>query len=120
MNKPMKRLRGLKDLLVDAVDHGAGAIEKVHLGTAKRTFDVLEAIPGLDEPSKLVHVVHDASVHGVYTTVRLVTRGVGAALGLVLDGANAIVERTAEDVSSGAPTPADPPHADGPDERNRS
>jgi len=113
VNKTLSRLRGLKDLLVDAVDHGTGAIEKVHVGTAKRTFDVLEAIPGVDEPTKLVHEVHDASVHGVYTTVRLVTRGVGMALDLVLDGAKAVASRAEGDVSSAPPGPTDP------EERNR-
>lgn len=88
MKKSIDRLRGLKNLLIDAVDHGAGAIEKVHLGTAKRTFDVLEAIPGIDEPTKVVHVVHDVSVQGVYGAVRLVTRVVG----VVLDAAIDVVE----------------------------
>ena len=114
MKKGMKRLKGLKDMLIDAVDHGAGAIEKVHVGTAKRTFDVLEAIPGIDEPSKLAHEVHDASVHGVYTTVRVVTRGVGAVLDLVLDGANAVVGAATDDVSSEPPEPATPPEPDDP------
>lgn len=85
MKKSIDRLRGLKNLIIDAVDHGAGAIEKVHLGTAKRTFDVLEAIPGIDEPTKVAHVVHDASVAGVYGAVRLVTRVVGVVLDAAID-----------------------------------
>ncbi len=31
-----KRLRGLKSLLADAVEHGASAIERVHQKTADR------------------------------------------------------------------------------------
>ncbi|MBC7171157.1 MAG: hypothetical protein H5U40_01955, partial [Polyangiaceae bacterium] len=71
MNTKIKRMRGLKDLLVDAVDHGAGAIEKVHLGTTARTFAVLDAIPVVALPSQGVKVIHDTSVRGVYGAVRL-------------------------------------------------
>ncbi len=98
MKKSIDRLRGLKNLLIDAVDHGAGAIEKVHLGTAKRTFDVLEAIPGIDEPTKVAHVVHDVSVAGVYGAVRLVTRVVGVVLDAAIDVAEyEVVEAKRDD-----------------------
>lgn len=88
MTQSKRRLRGLKDLVVDAVEHGSSAVERVHLATAKRTFDVLEALPGVALPSKGVHVVHDLSVKGVYGAIRLVNRAVGAALDVAIDAAS--------------------------------
>lgn len=88
MTQSRKRLRGLKDLVVDAVEHGSSAVERVHLATAKRTFDVLEALPGVALPSKGVHVVHDLSVKGVYGAIRLVNRAVGVALDVAIGPAS--------------------------------
>ena len=44
----IKRWRGLKRLLQDAVVHGATAIEQVHLKTAERPFEILKRIPPLE------------------------------------------------------------------------
>ncbi len=105
MSEPTRRLHGLVRLLVDAVDHGAGAIERVHLGTAKRTFDALEAIPVVSRPSKVVQGIHDVVVKGTYGTVRLVTRGVGAALGGAIE--------LAQDAPDPAPDGGDAGGSDG-------
>jgi hypothetical protein len=75
-----KRWRGLRALVTDAVEHGSRAIERVQMDTAKRTFDVLEAIPPIAAPVKLVHLVHDATVGGVYGTIRVVNQVVGASV----------------------------------------
>ncbi len=85
MSRSLARLRGLSELLVDAVDHGAAAVEKVHLGTADRTFVVLEAIPGIDLPAKAIHTLHDFGVRAAYGSVRAVTRIVGVALDTSFD-----------------------------------
>jgi hypothetical protein len=79
------RLRGLKSLVADAVEHGSSAIEKVHVATAARPFAVLEHIPPLAAPTKIVRVVHDTSVSVTYESVRVVTRVVSSALGVVID-----------------------------------
>lgn len=80
-----KRWRGLKNLIADAVVHGSAAVEKIHLATTKRTFDVLEAIPGVDLPAKPIHAVHDFSVKAVYGTIRGVTAVVSGVLDVVID-----------------------------------
>jgi hypothetical protein len=72
-----ERWRGLVALARDAVEHGSRAIERVHLETANRPFWILEKIPVVALPSKVVHAIHDATVKGVHGTVRLVARGVG-------------------------------------------
>jgi hypothetical protein len=81
----MKRLRGLGALLQDAVEHGASAIERVHKATADRPFAILDRIPPLSIPARGVHAVHDATVSGVYETIRQVNRFVGVAVSFAID-----------------------------------
>jgi hypothetical protein len=81
----MKRLRGLRALVQDVVEHGSKAVEDVHKATAARTFTVLEAIPPIATPAKVVHVVHDAWLSGVYGAIRIVNRGVGKTLDIAMD-----------------------------------
>ncbi len=80
----MKRWRGLVALARDAVVHGSAAIERVQRETAERPFGILEQIPPLATPARVVHVVHDASVTVVHGSIRLVSRAVGASIDLVL------------------------------------
>jgi hypothetical protein len=81
----MKRLRGLRVLVGDAVEHGSSAVEAVHKATAARTFVVLEAIPPIATPAKIVHVVHDASLTGIYGIIRAVNAVVGKTLDVAID-----------------------------------
>jgi hypothetical protein len=84
MSNDLKRLRGLRALLEEGVEHGSSAIERVHLATARRTFTILEAIPPIAAPVRGVHVIHDLSVASVYGSIRLVNRIVGKTLDLAL------------------------------------
>lgn len=70
--KRNRRLRGLFELVTDVVEHGSRAVEQVRKATAARPFDILAQIPPLAAPSALVRIVHDASVSGVYGSIRLV------------------------------------------------
>jgi hypothetical protein len=81
------RWKGLAALVTDAVAHGARAVERVHLATAARTFDVLEQVPVVAVPSRVVHVIHEASAKGVYASVRGITRLVGKGVDLGLSAA---------------------------------
>lgn len=81
----MKRLRGLRMLVGDAVEHGSKAVEDVHKATAARTFVVLEAIPPIATPAKVVHVVHDASLTGIYGIIRAVNKVVGKTLDVAIE-----------------------------------
>ena len=83
--KEVKRWKGLRALVGDAVEHGASAIERVHIATAKRPFTVMEQIPGIAEPVKGIHAVHDIIVANTYGAVRLVNRALGQALDAALD-----------------------------------
>ena len=81
----LKRWRGVRALVTDAVEHGSRAIERVQMDTAKRTFDLLEAIGPISAPVKLVHLVHDATVGGVYGTIRIVNQVVGSSVDAALE-----------------------------------
>jgi hypothetical protein len=82
--KNAERWRGLVALVRDAVDHGSRAVEKVHLEVAGRPFGILEQIPAVAEPTRVVHVIHDATVSGVHGVVRAVSRAVGTTVDVVL------------------------------------
>lgn len=88
MSETMSRLKGLRALVQEAVEHGTKAVEKVHRDTANRTFDILEAIEPIALPVKVVHTVHDVSVATTYGAIRVVNKVVGKGLELALDVAD--------------------------------
>lgn len=83
--KDVKRWKGLRALIGDAVEHGASAVERVHVATANRPFAIMEQIPGIAEPVKGIHQLHDAIVSNAYGAVRLVNRAVGEVIDAALD-----------------------------------
>jgi hypothetical protein len=76
--------RGVAALVRDAVEHGSRAVERIQLETARRPFAILERIPGISSPTKIVHDVHDASVAAVHETIRGVNVVVGATVDFAL------------------------------------
>lgn len=94
--KEVKRWKGLRALIGDAIEHGASAVERVHVATAKRPFTVMEQIPGLAEPVKGIHAVHDVIVTNTYSAVRLVNRAVGQAIDAALDAVDEPVTEAEE------------------------
>ena len=93
------RWRGLKSLVQDAVEHGSRAIERVQMETARKPFAILESIPPLRTPAKVVHLVHDLSVTGVHTVIRAVNATVGTVLDVVIDSVEARAARASEPAS---------------------
>ena len=85
----MRRLRGLRALVTEAVEHGSLAVERVHKATAARPFAVLEHLPEIGPAARAIHVIHDTSVSLAYGAVRLVNRTVGGALDVALAAAEA-------------------------------
>ncbi len=83
------RWQGLAALVSDAVEHGSGAIERVHVATARRPFRILAQIPVVAGPAAVVQAVHDASVALTYDAVRGVTRAVRGTLAVAIDAATA-------------------------------
>jgi hypothetical protein len=72
------RWRGLAALVVDAVDAGSRAIERVQHATAARPFAILERIPPIAPVARVAHVAHDAGVTGVHLVIRAVAQAGGA------------------------------------------
>lgn len=85
--KRQSRLRGVKDLVQDAIEHGSRAVQHTHLAVAGRTFTVLEAIPPLAEPARIAHTIYDGYTSTIYEAIRLGNRGVGKLADLALDAA---------------------------------
>jgi hypothetical protein len=81
----MNRLRGLRALLEDMVEHGTSAVERVHRATAARPFDVLDHVSPIAPAARGVRVIHDATVAGVYEAIRQVNHLVGVTLSAVID-----------------------------------
>ena len=81
----MDRVRGLKSLLVDAVEHGSRAVERIQKETARRPFEILEQIPPIAVPARGIHAAYDVGVGSVHGMIRLVTRVVGSTLDVVID-----------------------------------
>jgi hypothetical protein len=95
----MKKLRGVKALVQDAVDKGATAVEQVHKRTAAVPFELLQKVPPLAAPVRGVHQVYDLAVSGSYGMVRLVNRMVGKAVDVALD----VLEQSPSSASQTAP-----------------
>lgn len=83
--KSLNRLRGLRALVQDVVEHGTTAVESVHKATAARTFVVLEALPPIAKPARVVHTVHDAWLSGVYGAIRVCNKLIGKTLEVALE-----------------------------------
>ncbi len=92
------RWKGLRALLTDAVEQGTSAVERVHMATASRPFEILDKIPAVAPGARGVRLIHDATVTGVYETIRQVNRLVGATLSAAID---AVEEVTEAHVSAG-------------------
>ena len=88
----MQRWRGLKSLIIDAVDQGSRAVERIQVETARKPFELLEQIPPLAVPVKGIHTIHDTTVAGVHGVIRLVNQVTGKTLDVVLD----VIEKQSE------------------------
>ncbi len=85
MSTTTRRLRGLANMVRDAVEHGSTAVQEAHLATAARPFRLLEAVPGVAASAKVAHTVYDAVVSLTYANVRFVNKVAGFGIDLALD-----------------------------------
>lgn len=93
----LPRWRGLIALIGDAVEHGSTAVERIHMATAQRPFQIIEQIPPVAAPTKLVHGIHDAVVTNTYRQIRWVN-------GLVQKLADAALDDSARAAESAGST----------------
>jgi hypothetical protein len=104
----MERWRGLKALVEDAVEHGSKAVERLQKEAARRPFDLLEQIPPLEVPVKVVREVHDTAVSSVHGMIRLVNRVAGSAISVVLDEVEQGKRPSATKADPSGGTPGEP------------
>jgi hypothetical protein len=76
----LARWKGLGELVVDAVEHGSRAIERIQLQTAARPFAIIEQIPLIAPAARVAHVAHTVAVTSVHGIVRLVARTLGTVI----------------------------------------
>lgn len=77
--------KGLSALVVDAVVHGSEAVERMQRGLVATPFEVLEQIPPLVGPMKLVRTVHDLALTTTHGTIRLTAKAVGTVVAAGID-----------------------------------
>jgi hypothetical protein len=89
----LKKWRGLKALVQDAVENGSREVERIHLAETKLPFQILAQLPAFTKSARIAHGLHNAAVTTSYAAVRLVNRGVGAALDVVIEEVEKAQER---------------------------
>jgi hypothetical protein len=108
----LKRWKGLKDLVQEAVDRGTAAVEVVHREAIRTPLGLLERVPSLAGTARAAAAVVDAALAVSYGTVRVVNRAagellsVGIAVAEEVRAARAAASRDAPP-APGAATPGD-------------
>jgi len=80
----LEKWRGAVALVREAVEHGSRSVQRIQIETARRPFGIIEQIPGVAAPTRIVHGVHDASVTAVHEVIRAVNVMVGATVDFAL------------------------------------
>lgn len=70
----MRRLRGLKALLHDAVDKTVDLVGEGHESTARTVMRVTDQVPGIEGPARLVNEVRRLGTQGVLGSIKVVNR----------------------------------------------
>lgn len=81
----LAQLRGVKELLEDAVLAGTDAAQRLQLSIARQPFAALAMIAPIAAPARAVEQVQTAITLGVYGTIRATTRAVASVAGRALD-----------------------------------
>ena len=100
----MRRWRGLKSLVHDAVDHTADLVEEANASVAHTALKYLSLIEPLAEPARTVEAARGAITSGVIGAVKAVNRAVQVATDAGLDLA---AEGRAEPAESPVPLRSD-------------
>jgi len=81
----IRQLRGLNDLVADAVDAGVTRTERIHRSIARYPYAVLTRIGPVAAPVRVVEYVETTITGTVYWSVRLVARVGGGVVSQVLE-----------------------------------
>ena len=75
-----QRVDAYRALVADVVQHGSAAVQQVQEELTRRPYDLLEHVPPLRAPVRLVRAAHFASLRGVYGAIRAANAVTAAAL----------------------------------------
>jgi hypothetical protein len=81
----LHQLRGLKDLVHDAVEAGVAETERMHVAIARYPYAVLARLTPIAAPVRGVEFVQTTITGSVYWTIRLATRVTALIAARVLD-----------------------------------
>lgn len=81
----LRQLKGLNDLIADAVEAGVTRTEEMHRAIARRPYAVLKRIGPVATPVRTVEFVETTISGSVYWTIRFATRVSGAVVAEVLE-----------------------------------
>jgi hypothetical protein len=86
----VNRLRGLTDLVQDAVQHGTIAVEKVHQSVARTPLDVLAIVPPLTATARWIAAFQSHVIATTYDTIRETSAAAGALVRACIDAADSV------------------------------
>jgi nitrate/TMAO reductase-like tetraheme cytochrome c subunit len=72
----MSKLKGLAELVQDAIDKGATSVEEVHKAVLNQPLDVLEKVGPLEKPVQAVREIQNRTIGSVYDVIRKVNEEV--------------------------------------------
>ena len=93
----MRRWRGLKSLVHQAVDRTVDLVGEGHESTARNVIRVTDALPSVRDPARTVDAIRRLGTRGVLGTIKVVNRAVEVVTDAGLDAVEAR--------SGGAPSP---------------
>jgi len=80
----MTDLKGLKDLVQEAIDKGATTVEEVHQSIASRPLEILQQLIPDKTPAKEIEAFQKKTIGSVYDMIRTVNQAVGEIAGNLL------------------------------------
>ena len=86
----MSRLRGLADLVQDAVQHGTLAVEKVHQSVARTPLDVVALVPPLTAPARRIAALQAQVIAITYETIRATSAAAGVLVRACIDAVETV------------------------------
>ena len=86
MTKPtLRQLRGLNDLITDAVEAGVTRTEQIHRAIARRPYAVLERLRPIAAPLRTIEYVQNTVTGSIYWTIRFAAKVSGRVVSQVLE-----------------------------------
>jgi hypothetical protein len=80
----MTDLKGLKDLVQEAIDKGATTVEEVHQSIASKPLEILQQLVPDKTPAKEIEAFQKKTIGSVYDMIRTVNQAVGEIAGNLL------------------------------------